>query len=304
MTPDLGVDLFGLRLRNPVVTASGTAGYGRELARFFDLSILGAFTAKSVSLQKRPGNPVPRIAESASGLLNSIGIPSQGVHRFIEEDLPFLRQCDVPVFVSISAGRADDFGALAEILDGEEGISAIEANISCPNLEAGGCSFGSDPEAAGRIVRLVKVKTRRPVIAKLPPFGTDVSRVALAAEENGADAIALINTLPAMAIDIGTWRPKLGNVTGGLSGPAIKPVAVKLVWDVTRAVSVPVIGMGGIATWEDAIEFVLAGATAVAVGTALMRDPFVVTKVIDGMTAYLESRRIHSLAEIRGAVRI
>jgi dihydroorotate dehydrogenase (NAD+) catalytic subunit len=302
--PELGVNLCGIPLRNPVVTASGTSGYGRELAQLYDLSVLGAFTIKSITLEKRAGNPTPRIAESASGVINSIGIQSQGVRHFIAHELPFLRRCAVPVIASIAATRADEFAKIAAILDQEDGLAALEVNISCPNLEAGGCSFGADPEAAGRIIRQVKESTNLPVIAKLTPNVTDITVVARSVESQGADAISLINTLPAMAVDIWTQQPEIGNVTGGLSGPAIKPVAVKLVWDVYRAVRIPLIGMGGVTTWEDAIEFILAGATAVGVGTALFRDPWVVLDIIKGIEGYMEKRGLASLDEIRGKIRL
>jgi len=301
MNPDLSVDFCGIKLANPIVTASGTCGYGRELAQFYDLSVLGAFTVKSLTLEKRAGNPTPRIAECVSGLLNSIGIQSQGVKHFIEYEWPFLRQQNVPVIVSIAGNTADDFPRIAEILDREEGISAIEINISCPNIETG-CAFGTDPELAGRVVRRVKAKTKIPVIAKLSPNVTDIRMIAQSVEKNGADAITMINTLMGMAIDIDTGRPKLGNVIGGLSGPSIKPVAIKMVWDVYQTVRIPIIGMGGVMTWQDVIEFILAGATAVGVGTALFKDPWVVFDLIDGMRQYLTERGIGRLEEIRGKV--
>ena len=302
--PDLSVTLCGFRLKNPIITASGTCGYGQELARLYDLRALGAFTAKSITLEKRAGNPNPRIAECASGILNSIGIQSQGVGHFVEQDLPLLRSYDVPVIVSISGNYVDDYRDLAARLDREGGISAIEVNISCPNLEMGGCSFGADSEAAGRIVHLVKSQTRLPVIAKLTPNVSDITLIARSVEKNGADAITGINTLAGMAIDIQTQRPKLGNVIGGLSGPAIKPVALKMVWDIYRTVQIPIIGMGGVMTWEDAIEFILAGATAVGVGTALLRNPWVVFEIIDGIGKYMEAKGITRLEEIRGKVKL
>jgi dihydroorotate dehydrogenase (NAD+) catalytic subunit len=302
MKPDLSVELCGIRMANPIVTVSGTCGNGRELAQFYDLGVLGAFTAKSTTLEKRLGNPTPRVAECSSGILNSIGIPSEGVRHFIKNDLPFLRQYRVPVIVSIAATRADDYPQIASILDQEEGISAIEVNISCPNLESGGCSFGSDPKVAGYIIQSVKMNTQFPVIAKLTPNVSDISVIARTVEKAGADAISMINTLAGMAIDIQTWRPKLGNVVGGLSGPAIKPVAIKMVWEVYRAVHIPILGMGGIMTWEDAIEFILAGATAVGVGTALLRDPWVVFDILRGVNNYLESRGIERLSDLRGKV--
>lgn len=304
MKPDLSVTICGIKMKNPVMTASGTCGYGKELAQFYDLSVLGAFTAKSVTLEKRAGNPNPRIAECLSGILNSIGIQSQGFRHFIQDDLPVLRSFEVPVIVSISGNYVEDYPKLAALLDREEGISAIELNISCPNLEKGGCSLGADPEVAGRIVRLVKSSTRFPVIAKLTPNVSDITLIARSVEKNGADAITLINTLAGMAIDIQTQKPKLGNVTGGLSGPAIRPVAIKMVWDVYRTVQIPIIGMGGVMTWEDAIEFILAGATAVGVGTALLRDPWVVFEIIDGIQSYMEAKGIGCLEEIRGKVQI
>ena len=300
MKPDLTVDLCGIRMANPVVTVSGTCGNGRELAQFYDLGVLGAFAVKSIRLEKHPGNPLPRIAESTSGVLNSIGIPSEGVRHFIEYDLPFLRQYRVPVIASIAATRAEDYARIASILDGEQGISAIEVNVSCPNLETGGCAFGSDPEVTGQIIHGVKESTRFPVIAKLTPNVTDIALIARSVEKAGADAVSLINTLAAMSIDIETRRPKLGNVTGGLSGPAIKPVAVRMVWEVYKAIRIPIIGFGGISTWEDGVEFILAGATAIGVGTALFRDPWVVFKIIGGIARYMEDRGIGRLDEIRG----
>ncbi len=302
MRPDLGVTLCGIEMKNPIVTASGTSGYGRELAEIYDLNVLGAFTAKSITLEKRLGNPNPRIAECVSGILNSIGIQSQGVEAFIQQDLPFLRKQDVPLIVSIAGNYVEDYPRLAARLDRAEGISAIELNISCPNLEMGGCGLGTDPEVAGRLVRLVKTKTRLPVIAKLTPNVSDITSIARSVEENGVDAITLINTLAGMAVDIHTRRPKLGNIIGGLSGPAIKPVAIRMVWEVYRTVQVPIIGMGGVMTWEDAIEFILAGATAVGVGTVLFGNPWAVYEIIEGMEKYMEAKGIGRLDEIRGKV--
>ena len=303
MKADLSVDLCGFTMANPIVTASGTCGYGRELAEFYDLSALGAFTVKSITLEKRLGNPTPRIAECVGGMLNSIGIQSQGVKHFIEHDLPLLRQYRVPIIVSIAGNTVDDFPKLAALLDREEGISALELNLSCPNLETG-CAFGMDPEVAGRIVQEVKSSTRLPVIPKLTPNVADIRTVAQSVEASGADAITMINTLIGMAIDIQTQKPKLGNIIGGLSGPAIKPVAVRMVWDVYKSVGIPIIGMGGVMTWEDAIEFILAGATAVGVGTALFRDPRVIFDIIEGIRGYLEQRNLERLDEIRGKLKI
>ena len=302
MKPDLSLNLCGIDMANPVVTCSGTSGNGRELARFLDLDALGAFTAKSITIDKRPGNPTPRIAECTGGILNSIGIQSKGVRNFIDEDLPFLRQYKVPVIVSISGTLMDEYAQLAEILDPQEGIAALEVNISCPNLKAGGSSFGADPLISGQIVKNVKYKTRLPVIAKLTPNVTDITVIARSVEENGADAVSLINTVAGMAIDIHSRRPKLGNVSGGLSGPAVKPIAVKKVWDTYSSVSIPIIGMGGINSWEDVIEFILAGSSAVGVGTGLFRNPLVVMDILEGITTFLKENGIERLDSLRGQV--
>ena len=304
MKADLTTHLCGIKMSNPVVTASGTSGYGKEFSQFYDLAVFGAFTVKSVFLNKRAGNPTPRIAECASGVLNAIGIPSQGVKHFIREDLPLLRRYQVPVIVSIAGLTVDEFPQVATILDRQEGISAIELNISCPNLEAGGCSFGADPDVTGRIIRLVKSATRLPVIAKLTPNVTDITAIARSIETNGADAVSLINTLGAMAIDIETQKPKLANIFGGLSGPAIKPVGIKMVWQVYNTVKIPIIGMGGVMTWEDAIEYTLAGATAVGIGTVLLGDPWAVFDIVEGMRGYLERKGLNRLEDIRGKVKL
>jgi len=304
MKPDLSLNLCGIDMANPIVTCSGTSGNGREFARFLDLNLLGAFTAKSITLDKRPGNPTPRIAECTGGILNSIGIQSKGVEHFIQEDLPFLKQYSVPVIVSISATHQEDYARLAEILDQEDGIKALEVNISCPNLEAGGSSFGADPELSGRIIKQVKDRTHLSVIAKLTPNVTDITLIARSVEANGADAVSLINTVAGMAIDIHSRRPKLGNVIGGLSGPAIKPIAIKKVWDTYRSVSIPIIGMGGINSWEDVIEFILAGSSAVGVGTGLFRNPLVVMDILEGITAFMKENGIERLDSLRGQVEL
>ena len=304
MKPDLSLNLCGIDMANPIVTCSGTSGNGREFARFLDLNLLGAFTAKSITLDKRPGNPTPRIAECTGGILNSIGIQSKGVEHFIQEDLPFLKQYSVPVIVSVSATHQEDYARLAEILDQEDGIKALEVNISCPNLEAGGSSFGADPELSGRIIKQVKDRTHLPVIAKLTPNVTDITVIASSVEANGADAVSMINTVAGMAIDIHSRRPKLGNVIGGLSGPAIKPIAIKKVWDTYRSVSIPIIGMGGINSWEDVIEFILAGSSAVGVGTGLFRNPLVVMDILEGITTFLKENGIERLDSLCGQVEL
>ena len=302
MEPDLRVNLCGIDLANPLVTCSGTSGNGKEMSRFVDLETFGAFTAKSVTLDIRPGNPTPRIAECTGGILNAIGIQSKGIDYFIKEYLPLLRQHNVPAIISISATSAEDYARLAEILDREEGVAALEVNISCPNLKAGGSSFGADPEISGHIIKSVKDSTGVPVIAKLTPNVTDITEIARSVEANGADAVSLINTVAGMAIDIHTRRPKLGNVTGGLSGPAIKPIAIKKVWDTYRCISIPIIGMGGVATWQDVVEFILAGATAVGIGTSLFPNPLVVFDILENLQTFMKENAIERLEELRGQV--
>lgn len=302
MEPDLGVNLCGIELVNPLMTCSGTSGNGSEMSRFLDLETFGAFTAKSITLDSRPGNPTPRIAECTGGILNAIGIQSKGIDFFIKEYLPFLRQYKVPAIISISATSAEDYARLAEILDREDGIAALEVNISCPNLKAGGSSFGADPEISGQIIKNVKNSTGLPVIAKLTPNVTDVTIIARSVEENGADAVSLINTVAGMAIDIHSRRPKLGNVTGGLSGPAIKPIAIKKVWDTYRCISIPIIGMGGVATWQDVVEFILAGATAVGIGTSLFPNPRVVLDIVENLKTFMKENSIERLESLRGQV--
>lgn len=302
MKPDLSLNICGIDMANPIVTCSGTSGNGREFARFLDLDLLGAFTAKSITLDKRPGNPTPRIAECTGGILNSIGIQSKGVRHFVAEDLPFLRDFSVPVIVSISATRQEEYAQLAEILSREAGIAALEVNISCPNLEAGGSSFGADPVLSGRIIKQVKENTKLPVIAKLTPNVTDITEIARRVEANGADALSLVNTVAGMAIDIHSRRPRLGNVIGGLSGPAIKPIAIKKVWDTYRSVSIPIIGMGGIVSWEDVIEFILAGSSAVGIGTGLFPNPLVVPDILEGITAFMIENGIERLDALRGRI--
>ena len=262
-TPDLRVNIAGLELANPVLTASGTFGYGAEFAGLLDLSRLGGIVTKGISLKPRPGNPPPRIVETAGGMLNAIGLENVGVERFITEKLPFLRDCGARVIVNILGDSEDDYAELAARLDGAPGVDALELNISCPNVRHGGIAFGADPRMAAAVTRAAKARTRLPVIVKLSPNVTDIALMARAVEEAGADAVSLINTLVGMAIDIHKRRPVLANRTGGLSGPAVKPVALRMVWQVARAVSIPVIGIGGIASAEDALEFLLAGATGI-----------------------------------------
>jgi dihydroorotate dehydrogenase (NAD+) catalytic subunit len=298
--PSLAVDIGGLRMKNPVVAASGTFGYGREYSKVYDLSLLGGISVSGITLHPRVGNVPPRICETRAGMLNSIGLENPGVERFIQDELPFLRQFDVAVIVNISGSTVHEYGRLAEILDDVPGISAIEVNVSCPNVKDGGITFGTDPNMVRVVTEEVCQNTSLPVIIKLSPNVGDIGLIALAAQDGGADAVSLINTLLGMAIDTKTKRPVLGNIRGGFSGPAIKPVALRMVWDVFEKVSIPIVGMGGITEPLDAIEFMLAGASAVSVGTANFLDPFACPKVIQGIEEYLQSEGYSSVSDIVG----
>jgi dihydroorotate dehydrogenase (NAD+) catalytic subunit len=294
----------GLILQNPVMTASGTFGYGREFADFVNLQRLGALVVKGISLLPRSGNPPPRIIETSGGMLNAIGLENVGVEAFLRDKLPYLREVGTPVVVNILGDSLDDYASLAEILNNIDGISAIEVNISCPNVKQGGVAFGTDPEMVRAVTRAVKAKTTRPVIIKLSPNVTDITVTARAAEEGGADAVSLINTLIGMAIDHRTRTPRLANVVGGLSGPAIKPVALRMVWQTARAVKIPVIGIGGIMNAEDALEFLIAGAAAVQIGTANFVNPDTTERVVEGISRYLQESGCLSLQEIIGSLRL
>lgn len=299
--PRLAVEICGIHMNTPVLTASGTFGFGEEFADFVDLERLGAVMVKGTTLLPRRGNEGVRIAETPAGMLNCIGLENPGVEVFLKETLPRLKQYNMNVIVNISGSTTEDYGALAERLD-VDGVAAIELNVSCPNVKEGGIVFGTDPAAASAVVRAAKAHTKKPVILKLSPNVTDIVLMAKAVEEAGADAVSLINTLLGMAIDIRTKKPVLGNVTGGLSGPCVKPVALRMVWQVASAVKIPVIGMGGISTAEDAIEFLLAGASAVVVGTANFVDPAASMKIADGIAAYLDEQKISHVNELVGAL--
>ena len=301
---DLQVRIGGLVLRNPVCTASGTFGYGREFASLVDLDRLGAIIVKGISLLPRYGNPPPRIVETACGMLNAIGLENVGVERFISDKLPFLRQLTTPVIVNILGDSVEDYARLAGRLDGVEGIAALEVNISCPNVKKGGVAFGTDPEMAAAVTSAVRRATSLPVIVKLSPNVTDITAIGRAVADAGADALSLINTLLGMAIDSKTRKPRLANVVGGLSGPAIKPVALRMVWQVARAVSIPVIGIGGITTSEDALEFIIAGATAIQVGTANFFQPRASEEIVAGMTAYLLGQGLTSIRQVIGSLQV
>jgi dihydroorotate dehydrogenase (NAD+) catalytic subunit len=299
--PDLGVEIAGIPLKNPVMTASGTFGYGTEFTPFFDLNALGAIIVKTVTMHPRLGNRPPRIAETPAGMLNSIGLQNVGIDAFRRQKLPFLRTLTTPLLVNIAGKSVEEFADLAKRLSDAEGVAGIELNISCPNV-AGGLDFGNDPRLTYEVVRAVKQTTNLPIIPKLSPNVTDITVIARAAVDGGADALSLINTIVAMAIDVRTRKPKLPGNTGGLSGPAIRPVAVRMVWEVAQVVKVPLIGIGGIMTGEDAIEFLLAGASAVQVGTANFLDPLAPMKVLAEIEAYLIRDGINAITPLIGAV--
>jgi dihydroorotate dehydrogenase (NAD+) catalytic subunit len=299
---NLEVNIGKLKLKNPVMTASGTFGYGEEYAEFVDLGRLGAVVVKGLSPRPKEGNPPPRVVETAAGMLNAIGLQNIGIKRFIDEKLPFLRTYDTSVIVNFFGDSIDEYVSAAEMLSGAGGVHGLEMNISCPNKQASWCVFGTDPKVTFEVVSAVRKKTSLPLIVKLSPNVTDISVMARAAVEAGADALSLINTITGMAIDITSRRPKLANVTGGLSGPAIKPVAVRMVYEVFRAVKVPLIGMGGIMNADDAIEFLIAGASAIAVGTANFVDPRATIGIIDGIIDYMEREGIEDISSLTGTV--
>ena len=301
--PDMSVKLAGVTLKNPVVVASGTFGFGREYSQFYDLSELGGICAKGLTLHPRTGNPAPRIAETPMGILNSVGLENPGVDAFIEEELPFLRKFDTTVIANISGNTPEEYGVMCEKLSGA-GVDMIEVNISCPNVRAGGLAYGTRPELAAEVTEEAKKHAGCvPVMVKLAPNVTDITEIARAAEGAGADALSLINTIRGIRIDVNTRRPVLKMNTGGLSGPAVLPVAVRMVWEVSQAVSLPILGMGGVRKGEDAAQLMLAGATAAAVGTALFADPFAPLKVRDGLADIAEKQGLRSVSELTGGVK-
>ena len=302
--PDLRVDIGGLILQNPVMTASGTFGYAMEFKSLVDLDRLGGVVVKGLSLAPSKGNPPPRIAETACGMLNAIGLENVGLDLFIEKKVPFLSKLNTPVFANIYGTSVDAYGRLAERLNDVEAISGVEVNISCPNVKEGGIAFGSDPKMAHKVTQIVRSRYTKHITIKLSPNVTDIVQIAKSVEEAGADAVSLINTLTGMAIDIQSRKPKIANVTGGLSGPAIKPVAVRMVWQVAQAVNIPVIGIGGIMSADDAIEFIIAGATAVQVGTANFVNPRATMEIIAGIESYLIEKRMNAVNALIGTVQI
>ncbi len=303
MKPNMSVKLAGIVLRNPVMTASGTFGYGQEFAPYLDLEQIGAFVTKGLSLKPKAGNPTPRIVETPGGMLNAIGLQNVGIDAFIQEKVPFLRTIKTPAIVNLYGNTLEEYGELAARIETIPEVAGIEVNISCPNVKQGGIVFGTDPAAAAEVVGLVRRNTTKPLIVKLSPNVTDVVVMAKACVDAGAEALSLINTLTGMAIDLAKRRPILANVTGGLSGPAIKPVALRMVWQVAKAVQVPIIGIGGIMTATDALEFMLAGATAVQVGTANFLDPSAAQTIAADMEQYLVDNGITDIRELIGALR-
>lgn len=300
---DLCVKIAGVALKNPVITASGTFGFGREYNALYPISRLGGISCKGTTLHERLGNPPPRIAETPSGILNSVGLQNPGVDTFIREDLPWLKEQGTVVIANLAGSAISDYCQAAEKLD-ETAVDMIELNISCPNVKQGGASFGTACASAQEITAAVRKVTRKPLIVKLTPNVTSISDIAAAVEEAGADAVSLINTLTGMRINIETRRPVLRNNTGGMSGPAVFPVAVRMVWETARRVKIPVIGMGGIASWEDAVEMMLAGASAIQVGTAMFADAYAPLKMIEGIERYLEEHQIQSVTELTGKVEV
>lgn len=291
-----------MEMKNPVTVASGTFGYGPEYADLVDLNRLGAITVKGICPDEHVGNSTPRTFETRGGMLNAIGLPGPGAKGFIKKYVPFLKQFDTPVIVNIWGKCMEDYGKVVELLDAEDTVSAYEINLSCPNVKEGGSAFGTETDSFSRVIERVRGKTQKPIIPKLAPNVPNIGAFAQAAEACGADAISIMNSYPAMAINIETLKPELANRSGGLSGPAIKPIAIKLVWDASKATRIPIIGMGGIFEAADAIEFMIAGATAVAVGTANFVDPTTVGRVIDGIEAYLIRKGHGSAADIVGTV--
>jgi len=300
--PDLKVKLDAIELQNPVMSASGTFGYAREFEGLVDLNRLGAIIVKGLSLEPTKGNPPPRIFETPCGMLNAIGLENVGIDVFEKQKLPFLQTLYPPIFANIYGTSIEEYAELSARVDELEAISGVEVNISCPNVKAGGIAFGVDPDSAFSVVKAVRKKTRKHLIVKLSPNVTDITIIARSAEEAGADSLSLINTITGMAIDIETRHPKIANITGGLSGPAIKPVALRMVWQVAQAVKIPVIGIGGIMTAEDALEFLIAGATAVQIGTANFINPRATMDIIDGIENFLAQRKIARVTDIIGTL--
>ncbi len=302
MKPDMSVEIAGLKLRNPVMTASGTFGYGEEFSQYVDLEKIGAFVTKGLSLKPRAGNPTPRLVETPGGMLNAIGLQNVGIDAFIAKKIPFFRTVNTPAIANFFGSTPEEYAEMAARLNSISEVSALEVNISCPNVKQGGIVFGTDPASAVSVVAACRNATKKPLIVKLSPNVTDIVQMALACEGAGADALSVINTLTGMAIDLEKRRPVLANITGGLSGPAIKPIALRMVWQVAKAVKIPVIGIGGIMNATDALEFMLAGATAIQIGTASFVNPGSAQEIALGMENWLAERNIADIKTIIGAL--
>lgn len=300
---DLSVNLAGVTLKNPIVPVSGTFGFGEEYGQFFDITRLGAFCAKGLTLHPRNGNPPPRIAETPMGMLNSVGLQNPGVDAFVEQVWPKLKELDVPVIANLSGNSPAEYGQMCEKLS-DAGVAMLEINVSCPNVKAGGMAYGTDPKLVAEVTREAKAHAgKTPVMVKLSPNVTDITVMAKAAEDAGADAVSLINTLRGMRIDVNTRRPILHMNTGGFSGPAVLPVAVRMVWEVANAVNIPILGMGGVSTARDAVEMLLAGATAVGMGSAIFRDPMAPIKAVEGLETWCAEHGVARVAELTGGVK-
>ena len=304
MKPDLTIQIGSLHLKNPVIAASGTFGYGQEYAGLINNSVLGAFVTKGISLLPSDGNPGPRIVETPSGMLNAIGLQNVGLEAFIAEKMPLLRAGSTPVIVNFYGNTVEQYVELAERLSAVEGIAALEANISCPNIKQGGITFGTDARMAGEITERIRAVTRLPLLVKLTPNVTDIAHIASSVEQGGADAVSLINTLTGMVIDPASRRPVLANITGGLSGPAIRPIALRMVWQVCQAVRIPVIGLGGIMNANDALQFLIAGACAVQVGTGLFVDPSIPENIAVGIKEYMVEHGFERLEQVIGSLKL
>lgn len=299
---DLSLNICGVKLNNPLIAASGTFGFGHEYSEFYPLSTLGGISCKGITLAPRLGNPPPRIAECSSGILNSVGLQNPGVDHFIEKDMPWLSQQGTAVIANIAGNTVDDYCKMAEKLS-DSAVDMIELNISCPNVKHGGVAFGTSCESVGNITKAVREHCKKPLIVKLSPNVADIAEIAKSAEANGADAVSLINTLTGMRIDIDTARPILRNNTGGMSGAAVFPVAVRMVWQVKNAVKIPVIGMGGISTWQDAVEMLIAGADALQIGTVFFNDPYAPIKICKGLNDYLDKKGMKSVTELTATIK-
>ena len=299
---DLSVKIAGVEFSNPLIAASGTFGFGREYAEFYPLEKLGGISCKGTTLEKRDGNLPPRVAETPSGMLNAVGLQNPGVDVFIKEDLPWLKQQNTVVIANIAGNTTEEYCAMAEKLSDTD-VDMIEMNISCPNVKSGGVQFGTSCESVGAITAAVRKHCKKPLIVKLSPNVADIAEIAKSAEANGADALSMINTLTGMRIDINTRRPIIRNNTGGLSGPAVFPVAVRMVWQASNAVKIPIIGMGGISSWEDAVEMLIAGAQALQIGTVLFSDPYAPIKITEGINEFLDKNNIESVTELSGTIK-